>query len=169
MQGWEVETGISSPRRWFPTENMIINPAQSTMNAVKEKPGMAERSKDWMWQAERDLNHARNSLSAEDFEWACFAGQQAAEKALKAVFQAKHLEGWGNVLIKLAEDLKPHASEVSEEILEACRNLDKFYIPTRYPNGFASGAPGQFYDAKDAQGAIRYAGIIIEFCKDQIL
>ena len=129
---------------------------------------MAERSKDWLWQAERDLNHARNSRANGDHEWACFAAQQAAEKALKAVYQSKHMEGWGHVLIKLVEDLKSHISGISDTIVDASRHLDRYYIPTRYPNGFASGAPGQFYDKKDSDEAIEYAATIIEFCNDQI-
>ena len=129
---------------------------------------MAERSKDWLWQAERDLNHARNSRAAGDHEWTCFAAQQAAEKALKAVYQSKHMEGWGHTLIKLAENLKSHISRIPEKIMDASRRLDRHYIPTRYPNGFATGAPGQFYDKKDSDEAIEYAAIIIEFCKDQI-
>jgi HEPN domain-containing protein len=46
---------------------------------------MANRSKDWIRQAQRDLTHARNALEDGDFEWSCFACQQAAEKAVKAV------------------------------------------------------------------------------------
>lgn len=61
---------------------------------------MSERSKDWMWQAERDLNHARNSRKAGDHEWACFAAQQAAEKGLKAVYQSQNMEGWGHLLYR---------------------------------------------------------------------
>jgi len=44
---------------------------------------MAERSRDWFRQAEADLRHARHAAEDEDFEWAAFAAQQAAEKALK--------------------------------------------------------------------------------------
>lgn len=38
-----------------------------------------------MAQAQRDLEHARLSIGSGHFEWACFAAQQAAEKAVKAV------------------------------------------------------------------------------------
>ncbi len=48
---------------------------------------MVARPRDWLKQAERDLVHARHSLAAETYEWACFACQQAAEKAVKAVYQ----------------------------------------------------------------------------------
>ncbi len=45
-----------------------------------------ERSADWMNQAEGDLLHARNDVAGGYYEWACFSAQQAAEKAVKAVF-----------------------------------------------------------------------------------
>ena len=129
---------------------------------------MPERSKDWMLQAERDLAHAAHSLAAGDHEWACFAAQQAAEKALKAVFQSLNREGWGHVLIRLLESLEPHIPRIPKKLTGACRALDKFYIPTRYPNGFASGAPGEFFDQLDSQKAIEHASTILEFCRDQI-
>ena len=52
---------------------------------------MPRRVEDWLRQAERDLNHARHALDDGDYEWACFASQQAAEKALKGLVQ--HLGG----------------------------------------------------------------------------
>jgi len=48
---------------------------------------MATRHQDWLWQARRDVEHARASLDGQFYEWACFAAQQGAEKALKALFQ----------------------------------------------------------------------------------
>ena len=45
------------------------------------------RSKDWLDQAIGDLEHARASIELGHFEWSCFAAQQAAEKAAKAVFE----------------------------------------------------------------------------------
>ena len=46
---------------------------------------MVDRSKDWFAQAERDLDHARSSQKEGRHEWACFAAQQSAEKAAKAL------------------------------------------------------------------------------------
>jgi HEPN domain-containing protein len=44
-----------------------------------------DRSADWLAQAERDLAQARESQGSGRHEWACFAAQQAAEKAVKAL------------------------------------------------------------------------------------
>jgi HEPN domain-containing protein len=46
---------------------------------------MSNRAHDWLAQAERDLDQARDSQAAGRYEWACFAAQQAGEKAAKAL------------------------------------------------------------------------------------
>jgi HEPN domain-containing protein len=48
---------------------------------------MPDRHADWLRQAKQGLNHARNAAKDEDYEWSCFAAQQGAEKAVKAVYQ----------------------------------------------------------------------------------
>jgi len=125
---------------------------------------MPNRSKDWLAQAKRDLNHAVNAHKDNDFEWSCFSTQQAAEKAVKAVFLYLHGEGWGHSVYGLLRALGDKM-EVPEPLLEAAKTLDKHYIPTRYPNGFDSGMPGDYYTKTDAQEAIENARQIIEFCE----
>lgn len=128
---------------------------------------MAERSRDWFRQAEADLRHARHAAEDGDFEWAAFAGQQAAEKAIKALFQKLHLEGWGHTLSLLLTAL-PDASAAPDPLVDAAKRLDKHYIPTRYPNGFDRGAPVDFYTRGEAEQAIADAEQILEFCRRQI-
>lgn len=125
---------------------------------------MPNRWRDWLAQAKRDLNHAVHACEDEDFEWSCFSAQQGAEKAVKAVFLYLHGESWGHSVFALLKDLSDKI-EVSERLIEAAKNLDKHYIPTRYPNGFDSGTPGDYYTQKDAQEAIENAREIIEFCE----
>ena len=48
---------------------------------------MSDRSRDWLAQARRDLEHARKDVADGYFEHACFESQQAAEKAVKAAYQ----------------------------------------------------------------------------------
>ena len=129
---------------------------------------MGNRYADWFRQAEADLRHARNSLEDGDFEWSCFAAQQAAEKALKAVFQKLGMDAWGHTVTALIGNLPDAVAQPSETLVNYARTLDKHYIPTRYPNGFASGAPTDFYTKEEARNAIRNAEAILEFCRDQI-
>lgn len=125
------------------------------------------RWEDWWNQAQRDLRHARNALEDRDHEWAAFAAQQSAEKALKAVMMAKGGESWGHLLTALVESL-PADLAAPNEILGAAMRLDKHYIPTRYPNGFAAGYPGKLYTEGEADGAIKDAETIVQFCRSHL-
>jgi HEPN domain-containing protein len=128
---------------------------------------MPLRAHDWFRQAEADLRHAGHARKDSDFEWSCFAAQQAAEKAVKAVYEAHHLEGWGHTISTLLGNL-PHALKVPEDLITKAKALDKHYIPTRYPNGFESGAPTDFYTADEADQATAHAKEILEFCRRHI-
>ena len=128
---------------------------------------MANRYRDWLRQAEADVRHARTACGAETYEWSCFAAQQAAEKALKALYLRLELEAWGHTVSALMGSLPSHAA-ASDRLLDQARMLDKHYIPTRYPNGFDSGAPTDFYTKEEAEQAIAHAEEIVGFCRDQI-
>lgn len=125
---------------------------------------MPDRTRDWLAQAKRDLNHAVHACEDNDFEWSCFSAQQGAEKAVKAVFLYLHGESWGHSVFALLKALSEQI-EVAAPLIEAAKTLDKHYIPTRYPNGFDSGVPGEYYTEKEAQEAIENARRIITFCE----
>lgn len=129
---------------------------------------MPKRFKDWIAQAENDLEHARKSLKMGDYSWSCFASQQSAEKALKALYDFLGGEGWGHVVVKLLKELPKDRVSVDVELLKKAVYLDKLYIPTRYPNGFESGAPSDYYTDKEAQEAIIHAEDILSFVKARI-
>ena len=128
---------------------------------------MARRFEDWFRQAERDLRHARNSIGSQDNKWACFASQQAAEKALKALYQYLGGEFYGHSLLKMLVEL-PEAAKPAEAFLETAADLDKLYIPTRDPNGFDAGAPADYFSARDAQKAVSDAEAIIDHVRRQV-
>lgn len=127
---------------------------------------MVNRAGDWLDQANRDLDHARNDLSSGYHEWACFSAHQAAEKALKALYQHLSGEAWGHSVKRLLEGLSS-TLEIAPEILDCARILDRFYIPTRYPNGFDNGKPADYYTETDSQQAIGCAEAILRFCTDR--
>jgi len=120
-----------------------------------------------MRQAESDLRHAGHAKDDGDFDWAAFASHQAAEKAIKGLYQILHLDAWGHTVTTLLASL-PSPIPVSESLVDAGKELDKHYIPTRYPNGFERGAPVDFYTRADADRTIAAAEAILEFCRDQI-
>lgn len=126
-----------------------------------------ERSADWMEQAEADLAHARQDLRTEFYEWACFSAQQAAEKAVKAVFQKLGGEAWGHSVADLLDALAD-IHVVPDPLREAALELDKAYIPTRYPDAHPSGSPRQRYTKTEAQRLIDHADRIVRFCADYL-
>ncbi|MBI2230109.1 MAG: HEPN domain-containing protein [Deltaproteobacteria bacterium] len=94
---------------------------------------MASRARDWFNQAAKDLEQAKDCRQGGRHEWACFASQQAAEKAVKALHLRLGQEAWGHVIAKLIQEL-PQSINVAEELIHKARVLDNFYIPARYPN-----------------------------------
>ncbi|HKS22695.1 MAG TPA: HEPN domain-containing protein [Thermoanaerobaculia bacterium] len=120
---------------------------------------------DWWNQAERDLAHARVALDAGNFEWAAFAAQQAAEKAVKSMVIGSGGEPWGHSVTALLQALP---GDVDLRLLDAGRRLDKHYIPARYPNGLPAGHPGGYYTRGEAETAIDDANTLLEFVRSHL-
>lgn len=122
------------------------------------------RFEDWLNQSERDLKFAKETLNKGFFEWTCFICQQSAEKAVKALYYKFNFEPWGHSISKLLEEIKNEV-KLDDEIINLAKYLDKFYIPTRYPNGFSEGYPGVYYTEEEAKRAIDACEKIISFIK----
>ena len=113
---------------------------------------LADRSADWVDQALRDLEQAEQSMQAARHEWACFAAHQAVEKALKGLNLALGQQAWGRTLTRLwamlpQQDWQPPPPEGLEDRL---RLLDGFYIPTRNPDSYPEGTPGEHHCCAEA-------------------
>jgi len=125
---------------------------------------MVVNYRDWLRQAKRDLDHARLALSGGNYEWACFAAQQSAEKAVKALFLKMNYSAWGHLVSALLQQLlKP--CQVDEALIKAGKGLDKHYIPARYPNSYPQGAPFDYYTEEEAKRAIGHSEQICSFCE----
>ncbi len=124
---------------------------------------MAGRYGDWLKQGQRDLAHARRAMGAGDYEWACFAAQQGAEKAVKALYLKLGGMAWGRSVAALLEEL-PEPWQAGVELLDAARELDKHYIPPCYPNAHPQGAPYEYYTRNEAERAIANAERVVNFC-----
>lgn len=127
---------------------------------------MVERSKDWLDQANRDIAQAKASSRDGFYEWACFAAQQAAEKAVKGLIQSRGGESWGHsvagLIDALPEDIRP--ASLREKALE----LDQAYITSRYPNAHPASFPGKTFTKTMADRLIKYAQEIISFCEAEL-
>ena len=49
--------------------------------------------------------------------------------------------------------------------MEAARELDLYYVPTRYPNGLEEGTPGEAFSKAQAERAIENATAIVAAAK----
>lgn len=122
---------------------------------------------DWLKQAQRDLEAAGNSARAGYHEWAAFAAQQSAEKAVKALVHFLQGSTRGHSITAFFEAL-PASVPIPEGLLDSARELDQVYLTARYPNGFASGSPADYFTEKSSQRLIGHARSIFEFCRSQI-
>jgi HEPN domain-containing protein len=127
---------------------------------------MAERSADWLRQAESDLVHARHASDHADYDWAAFAAHQTAEKAIKGLLQSLHIDASGHVLSILLASL-PEDARPEDSLLDRAKELDKHYMLARDPNLFERGAPTDFYTFREAESAIANGRAIVDFCRAQ--
>jgi HEPN domain-containing protein len=106
----------------------------------------------WLDTAREDLDAARSLLEAGKFSHSCFFSQQAGEKAVKALWYFLGEDPWGHSIQKLIAELpNPAAFERLQPLIQDGALLDRYYIPTRYPNGLPDLTPGQAYFRKDAE------------------
>jgi len=124
-----------------------------------------DRSRDWFDQAVGDLEHAKADLERGFYDWACFSSQQAAEKALKAVFQRMGAEAWGHSVADLLEELaKVHQVPVDliTRPLSSTRFTSQPDIPT--PTRAAPQGVGRYREG-EARRLVAYGEEILKFCE----
>ncbi|ODS35522.1 MAG: hypothetical protein A7315_14695 [Candidatus Altiarchaeales archaeon WOR_SM1_79] len=126
---------------------------------------MDKEAERWFRQAVYDLEAAKWNMEGEYHENACFLAQQAVEKALKAVLYST---GKRKILthstFSLARECAEHYDEF-KDVLNLCADLDKHYIPARYPNGLPDNIPHDIYTKNDADESISHADKIINIVK----
>ncbi|HEY8449985.1 MAG TPA: HEPN domain-containing protein [Bacillota bacterium] len=146
--------------------NLLGRRRAGTLVARKEW-GALRRHEDWWRQALRDWQHARHALGDEDYEWAAFAAHQAAEKAVKALLQARGIDAWGHSITFLLGSLG-EPDRVEPALLDAVKDLDRHYIAPRYPDAFPEGAPADYYTKATAEQALAVAERVLAFVADKL-
>ncbi len=101
------------------------------------------RAGDWLRQAERNLKSAEVNYQYGLYEESCYESQQCAKKAVKGLLAHLHREERGNAITLL---LRSVTLEVPSEVLECAQELDKHYIPSRYPDAYDEGGPLDYYN-----------------------
>jgi HEPN domain-containing protein len=122
-----------------------------------------ERSADWLAQAEENLAAARDQQRTGHHAWACFAAQQAAEGALKALLERYRLAVPGHNLLDLLARLPADLGAAA--LQQSCVRLNLLYIPTRYPDAFPSGVPAAMFTEESADEAINDAERVLAFAR----
>ena len=121
-------------------------------------------SRRWLSTARKDLDYARLAADAGFHAHACFNAHQAAEKAVKAIHYAKGARMvLGHSIRQLIENLD---NPSLAGLLSAARQLDLYYVPTRYPNGLDDGTPEEAFSSDQSSGALGLANDIVTAAAD---
>jgi HEPN domain-containing protein len=125
----------------------------------------------WLITAEDDLDTAKILYEKGKYAHACFHTQQAGEKALKALWFFLDLEPWGHSVRLLIDELKEKSRPVylrlSKEASRAAV-LDRYYIPTRYPDGLPDIRPDQAFMDDDAVLGMKLAAELVRFVNKEM-
>lgn len=133
---------------------------------MKKRTDFSSDAATWLDFANYDLKTARWNFEGKIYTSVCYASQQAAEKALKALllFVGKAVPKVHSLdrLLSELRKAKIETSDIEKDALE----LDKYYISTRYPGQY--GGPEGLYSENDAQLAIDSASQLLEFVEKKI-
>lgn len=128
-----------------------------------------KESKRWISQAENNLIVANELSKSGYYNWSCFISQQAAECALKAVYEyrGESIEKIHSLGILIQGDINENIKGIPEltNTIDHAHELDKVYIPTRYINSIPYGAPHEFFTRKDAEKCLLSAKEIVNSVK----
>ena len=123
----------------------------------------------WLSTAHDDLDTAKILKDNKKYAHACFHAQQAGEKAVKAVWYFLDADPWGHSIKKLIDDLVRTDKQIYNSLKSLEKTgmiLDRFYIPTRYPNGLPDITPDMAFAEEDAITCIDFAQLILDKIKD---
>jgi len=119
----------------------------------------------WMSQAESTLDEADVFVERKLYHWSCFAAQQAAEAALKAVLRGLGKPVVTHSLKQLFDMLDQLGVSAGAPERHAGRVLERHYKGTRYPDQYVSGTPRDHYDQQIADEAMSLARTVVAFAK----
>ena len=125
---------------------------------------MNELAERWLSFAEEDLQVAQLSLNEEIYNQACFHAQQCVEKLLKALIA--DVDEVPPKTHKLTDLLEIIPENVLPEYRKDMRHLDRFYIPTRYPDALPGSLPEGLPNKDDAEAAVETAIQLVSTVKN---
>jgi HEPN domain-containing protein len=127
---------------------------------------MKEEVRRWINFASEDLRMAELALNEGIYNQVCFHSQQCVEKVLKGFMTSRgkiHPQSH-----KLADILSKISESPFDNIKEKLLILDRFYIPTRYPDALPGMLPEGLPSEKDAREALSTAKEVLEIVKKEL-
>ncbi|MBM4066046.1 MAG: HEPN domain-containing protein [Planctomycetes bacterium] len=125
-------------------------------------------ARNWFIQARTEFEDALDLEKRGRFYLSLFLYQQATEKALKAFLFYKGEEELFTHSVKDLTDIAI-AYDKDFENIKSAKDLDRYYIPTRYPNGLAGNVPAEFFDKpEECESAQKLAKAAIELVEKKI-
>jgi len=120
----------------------------------------------WFEEGENDISTSKILLENKKYNPSAFYSQQAAEKILKGLLLAYNEGTWGHSVLSLLRRLDEIIDVDIIEIEQCAKELDRHYIPSRYPDAYPSGRPEDYYTEKIAKEALTCALKIKEFAQN---
>jgi HEPN domain-containing protein len=127
---------------------------------------MNDLRESWLAFAREDLRMAELALAETIYNQTCFHAQQCAEKSIKGLLLVQgKTPPRTHQLTDLLMLLKPNPlEEVSLEL----RLMDRFYIPTRYPDALPGALPDGLPNLHDAQEALAVAQTVLQLAEQYV-
>lgn len=116
---------------------------------------MSDEANQWLRFAREDLRMAELALQEEIFNQTCFHSQQCVEKALKCLILLRG--GTPPRTHRLADILTQVETDVLKDDRLDILLLERFYIPTRYPDALPGSLPDGLPVRQDADEALQIA------------
>ncbi len=127
-----------------------------------------EEAKRWLSEAAWDLETARILHDARRYNSSAFLCQQGAEKAAKALLYSIGEAPFGQSVRALLQRFGEASKAAIPELVSYGAELDRHYVPARYPNAIPSGTPHENYDQAVSQRTQGFAEKIVEYAKRRI-
>lgn len=122
----------------------------------------------WLAQAEADRRTVTVLVNGQVYYMACFVAQQAAEKALKAFLYASGEDPvYGHSVYQLCSRCGAIDSAFND-LAPVVKNLDQYYVETRYPNGLPDQVPAEFFDHADSERAVSMTDRVFELVRTRL-
>ena len=127
---------------------------------------MKKEAKRWLDEALWDLETAKILHEKSRFNSAAFYAHQSAEKASKALLYHVNEAPWGHSIRELlGRFFEKVGKNPDDKLMSFARELDRHYIPSRYPDALPSGTPHEAYDEETSARAIEIAEKVVEYAK----